>query len=47
MIVDISGYIDRVVEVLNNTLYFLLFMLLYVIALAYTLLYLKIRRRRC
>ena len=47
MIVNISGYIDRVVEVLNSTLYFLLFMMLYVIALAYTLLYLEIRRRRC
>jgi hypothetical protein len=45
--VDISGYVNQVVEALKSTLFFLNFMIAYLIALCFILLWLEFRRCRC
>lgn len=48
VIVDISGYIGRVEEVLQNTLVFLFYMVLFVVVVAFILLYLEFHiARQC
>jgi hypothetical protein len=45
--IDVSGYINQVVEVFKSTLFFLNFMIAYLIVLCFILIWLEFRRCRC